>query len=339
MSLHWDPVNDMSDLTGKIAVVTGGNTGIGFATVKYLALKQAKVYVAARSKAKAEKAIESLLEKEQKIDKSQLQWLPLDLSDLDNVSKAVAKLKSQEAKIDILINNAGVATSSVETLGDAWELHMAINHVGHFVFTNGVLPLLKAALKQRDADVRIVTLTSNAMYALLPPNFQFNFTSSSFLQNPMHYYPWKWRYLQQHLFHVDMIRYAVSKAANAMFAQDLQRRLSEQGLPILSISVHPGGVASEGVMSIGNGVFRTLVRNTFISTDKGAVTSLFAATASEVQNDPEKYGGKYLEPFGQIGRPHKVVEDQDQVNGMWENTTKQVNDHLRGKGLETLRAW
>ena len=136
-----------------------------------------------------------------------------------------------------------------------------------------------------------------------------------------------------------MIRYAVSKVANAMFAQELQRRLDAEGLPIISIAVHPGGVATDGVMTIGNSVFRALVRKTFLSTDQGAVTTLFAATAPEIRSDPAKYGGKFLEPFGQLGIPHKVVEDRKQVEGMWGNTTKEVCIYLQKKGLEPLGDW
>jgi NAD(P)-dependent dehydrogenase (short-subunit alcohol dehydrogenase family) len=199
--------------------------------------------------------------------------------------------------------------------------------------------LLKAALAQKDADVRIITLSSNAIYALLPPSFDFNFTSSSFLQKPMNNHPWKWRYLQSHIFHVDMIRYSVSKVANCMFAQELQRIFDEQRLPILSISVHPGGVASEGAMTIGTGVFRALVKSTFITTDQGAITSAFAATATEVRKNPSKYGGRYLEPYGQIGTPHQILKNQAAVKGMWDNTTTGVNSYLQKQGLPILQSW
>ncbi|KAH6889837.1 daunorubicin C-13 ketoreductase [Thelonectria olida] len=339
MPTEWDPLGDMPNLHGKVAVVTGGNTGIGLATVKFLALRGAKVYVAARSEDKAKKAIQSLVTAHLEIDQAQLSWLPLDLSDLKSVVRAADYLKGEETKLDLLINNAGMATGSVETLGDGWEMTMAINHVGHFVLTNGVLPLLKAAVAQKDADVRVVTVTSSAMYAMLPPNYEFNFTSSSFLQKPTKNHPWQWRYLQSHIFHVDMIRYSVSKAANAMFAQELQRIFDEQRLPILSISVHPGGVATDGVMTIGTGLFRALVKSAFITTDQGAITSVFAATATEVRKNPSKYGGKYLEPYGKIAAPHQILKNQAAVKGMWDNTTTGVNSYFKKQGLPILQSW
>lgn len=178
------------------------------------------------------------------------------------------------------------------------------------------------------------------MYALLPPTFSFNFTSPTFLHNPINgSHPWKWRFLQSHMFHVDMIRYSVAKVANAMFAQELQRLLDEQRLPILSISVHPGGVASEGALKIGTGVFRVLVKSTFITTDQGAVTSVFAATATEVRRDEAKYGGQYLEPYGRIGTPHRILKDQVAVRGMWDNTTTGLNSYLKKQGLPLLQSW
>lgn len=213
------------------------------------------------------------------------------------------------------------------------------SHVGHFVFTNGIMPLLKHALTYENADVRVVTLSSRVARDFLPPNYDFHFDSPSFLTNPAPSYPWRWRYLNRHIFFVDMIRYGVAKAANMMFAQELQRLMDDQGLPIISTSVHPGGVATDSVTDIGNSVFGLLVRTTFITPDQGGVTSLFAATAKEVRNSPEKYKGGFLEPFGKVGTPHVVTKNEKQVRGLWDNTTVEANKYLVELGLAPLGSW
>lgn len=215
----------------------------------------------------------------------------------------------------------------------------ATSHVGHFVFTNGVLPLLKEATKQSGADVRIITLSSNVNYAMLPSNYGFTFDSASFLTKPVPYYPWQWRYIISRIFVVDMIRYAVSKVANLLFAQELQRLLDEQGLPILSISVHPGGVATPGSKDIGNSLFSLVRSAAFLTVDQGAITSVFAATAAEVRENADKYKGKYLEPFGKIVTPNPVAKDEKQVKGMWEHTTVEANKYLSTLGLAALQEW
>ncbi|OLN85423.1 putative oxidoreductase C736.13-like protein 8 [Colletotrichum chlorophyti] len=338
MSGIWNPLTDMPNVEGKVVVVTGGTAGIGTSTVKYLALRGAKVYFTARSRSKAENTIDSLTSEFPQIGREQLDWLPVDLANLQTVRAGLAELKARETMVDILINNAGIASSTTEKAGPGWEWHMAVNHVGHFVFTNGILPLLKKAANQEGSDVRIVTLSSNVNYAMLPQNFEFTFESTSFLTTPVPYYPWQWRYLVRHIFYVDMIRYAVSKLANLLFAQELQRLMDEQGLPILSISVHPGGVDSEGCKDIGNAVF-SLVRSTFLTPDQGAITTLFAATAEKVRQNPETFKGKYLEPYGKVVTPHPVSKNQKQVKGMWDNTTLEVNKHLAKAGLEPLQNW
>ncbi|KXH33368.1 daunorubicin C-13 ketoreductase [Colletotrichum simmondsii] len=339
MSGKWNPLTDMPNLEGKVVVVTGGNAGIGLSTVKYLALRGAKVYFTARSKAKADETRTVLTAENSAINAGNLHWLPMDLADLKSVASAVEELKSKETRVDILINNAGLASGTTETMGPGWEWHMGVNHVGHFVFTNGVLPLLKEATKQSGADVRIITLSSNVNYAMLPSNYGFTFDSASFLTKPVPYYPWQWRYIVSRIFVVDMIRYAVSKVANLLFAQELQRLLDEQGLPILSISVHPGGVASPGSKDIGNSLFSLVRSAAFLTVDQGAITTVFAATAAEVRENAEMYKGKYLEPFGKIVTPNPVAKDEKQVKGMWEHTTVEANKYLSTLGLAPLQKW
>ncbi|KAK1848357.1 short chain dehydrogenase [Colletotrichum chrysophilum] len=335
----WNPSIDMPDLQGKVVVVTGANSGIGLSSVKYLALHGARVYFTARTEDKAEQARQAIRISNPELDQDQVIWLPFDLSNLKSVRAAAEELKQKEKKVDILINNAGVCTASTETAGAGWEWHMAVCHVGHFVFTNSILPLLKNATKEKNSDVRIITLSSNVNYAMFPQNYKFVFDSSSFLKEPVPYYPLHWRLASRHIFKVDMIRYGAAKVANLLFAQELQRLMDEQGVPILSISVHPGGVDSDGCKEIGGSVFSLFRISSFLTVDQGTVTPLFAATAKTVRDNSQSFKGKYLEPFGEIVKPHPVSKDEKQIRGMWDNTTSEVNKYFADIGLSPLESW
>lgn len=136
-----------------------------------------------------------------------------------------------------------------------------------------------------------------------------------------------------------MVRYAMSKTANAIFAQELQRILDEQHLPILSMAVHPGAVATDAAGRIGTSFLHFILKNFQISIEDGAATSLFAATAKQVRDEKSRFAGKYLEPGVKTTHPHVVLDDKKQVRGLWENTTTGVNKYLQKKGLPILQSW
>ncbi|KAH7403567.1 putative carbonyl reductase, partial [Cadophora sp. MPI-SDFR-AT-0126] len=339
MAKTWDPMTDMPDLHGKVAVVTGGNSGIGLSMVKILALRGAKVYFTARSEEKAEKARADLEVQSPGLDQENIKWLKLDVADLSSITAAADELKTKESKVHILINNAGIGSASTESFGLGWEIHMTVNYIGPFVFTNRILPLLKKSCHdEQGADVRIIIVSSVAHANMLPSNFKFQFDTPQALTKPFQSYPWQWRFAGRFIFAFDIIRYAVSKAAAVIFAQELQRKLNEQGLPILSLSVHPGEVATQGVMAGNYAPVRAMANLTFLTPDQGTVSPLFAATAMEVRRNFEKYKGQFLLPGGKIGKLNPITGDDRQVKGLWENTTKEVNKQLQAHGHQSLQA-
>ncbi|KAH7265983.1 hypothetical protein FSOLCH5_013101 [Fusarium solani] len=334
---QWNPLTDLPDLHGKVAVVTGAGTGIGFATVKLLGQKGAKVYLTTRNESKALQAKEALTE-DPDIDPDNVHWLILDLSDPASVTAAADELKRRETKVDILINNAAASTPSRELVDGKYEQHMAANHMGVFLLTNRLLPLLKNASTAKDADVRIINVSSTAHISMLPSHFKFNFDSPACFRDPVTSYPWQWRFLGRFFFAFDMIRYAVSKAAVVLFTQELQRRFDEQGLAITCLAVHPGEVLTEGLLSINNFLVGAIARIAFVSAEQGAANSLFAAAAAEVKENVEKYKGKFLVPVGKLEAPNPVAEDAAQVKGLWENTAIEVNRWMTEKKLAPLLA-
>jgi len=136
---------------------------------------------------------------------------------------------------------------------------------------------------------------------------------------------------------VDMPRYAMAKTANVLFAQELQHLLDAKGIPILSMSLHPGGVGTEGARAVFTNLVKPLIWLNSITTDQGAVTSLFAATAKVVRENEDMYGGKYLLPFGEVSPTHPVTKDERQVRGLWQNTLAAANECLVKNGLEPVR--
>ncbi|RSL52525.1 hypothetical protein CEP54_010873 [Fusarium duplospermum] len=332
---QWNSLTDLPDLHGKVVVVTGAGTGIGFETVKPLARKGAKVYLTTRNESRALQAKE-ILDEDPDIDPDNVQWLTLNLFDPISITAAADELKRRETKVDILINNAAASTPSRELVDGKYEQHMAANHLGVFLLTNRLLPLLKNASKEKNADVRIVNVSSTAQTSLLPGNFKFNFDSAACFRDPVPIYPWQWRFLGRFFFAFDMIRYAVSKAAVVLFTQELQHRFDEKGLSITCIAVHPGEVLTEGLLSVNNFFVGVIARMAFVSAEQGAANSLFAAAATEVKENVKKYKGKFVVPVGKLEAPNPVAGDAGQVKGLWENTVIEVNRWMAEKKLSPL---
>ena len=139
------------------------------------------------------------------------------------------------------------------------------------------------------------------------------------------------------LFKVDMFTYSVAKLANAMFAQELHRKLVEDGVPIISVHLNPGGVYTESsdIFAIAG----PLIRKTMMTPSDGAKNSAFAAAAPVVRQNQEWFGGNYLDPVGKVSDFHSEVKNQALVEGLWKNTQDAANKHLRGLGLPELSPW
>ncbi|KAH7176115.1 hypothetical protein EDB81DRAFT_836280 [Dactylonectria macrodidyma] len=327
MERRWNALTDMPNLLGKVGVVTGAGNGIVLETTRLLASRGAK----ARDKLQATHA---------DANSQNIEWLQLDLADLRSATVTVDELKRRTARIDILLNNAGIGTSSTDLVAGRWSSIWPSSYLaGPFLFVNRIMPLLETAAKEGAADVRIVNISSIAHRDMLPTRFEFPFESPYFLSKPVLQYPWQWSSLGKFMFSFDMVRYAVSKAGVVLFTRELQRRLDALGLPILSISVHPGGVATEGAMATNGALFKAVARLCFLSPEQGAMAPLFAAVAAEVRLESEKYKGKFLVPIGKAETPNPVVEDEGQAKGLWVNMTAEVNRALLVEDLPPLEEW
>ena len=256
------------DLTGKVAVVTGGYSGIGLETTRALAAAGAKVYVPVRN---FDKAAETLAT----IKRGEVIPLSMDLGDFASIRRFVAKMLEDETQIDLLINNAGIMACPESRVEGGWESQFGVNHLGHFLLTKGLLPALLAA----DAP-RVVCLSSIA-HRRGGVNFDdINFEKTAYE---------KWT------------AYAQAKTANALFALGLDMKYAEQGLR--AFSVHPGGIMTplqryldnEEMIALGwldeSGNLSELAASLFKSTTQGCTTTLWAATSEQLDGK----GGLYCE--------------------------------------------
>ena len=256
------------DLTGKVAVVTGGYSGIGLETTRALAAAGAKVYVPVRN---VDKAAETLAT----IERGEVIPLPMDLGDFASVRRFVAEMLENESQIDLLINNAGIMACPEAHIEGGWESQFGVNHLGHFVLTKGLLPALLAA-----DSPRVVSLSS-----IGHRRGGVNFEDINFEKTPYE----KWT------------AYAQAKTANALFALGLDMKYADQGLR--AFSVHPGGIMTplqrhlqnEEMVALGwldeNGNLSELAAALFKSTTQGCTTTLWAATSDMLDGK----GGLYCE--------------------------------------------
>ena len=257
------------NLSGRIAVVTGATSGLGLASARELADHGAHVVMTARNAARGEQALATV---KAAVPTASVEVRPLDTSSLASVR---AFAESWEGPLDILLNNAGVMAVPYSLSPDGFELHIATNHLGHFALTGLLLPALESA-----SAARVVTVSSQA--AKQPA------TSFGDLVGDTDYNKWK--------------AYARSKLANLLFALEFQRRLTVAGSSVSSLAAHPG-MAATGLFTGDSDRMASIVKVVGQSADAGALPQLRAAT------DPNARGGEYYGPsFAQLrGAPKKVA--------------------------------
>ncbi len=243
----------MSDVAGRTFLVTGGNTGIGLATVSGLAERGGRVYVAARSRAKGEAAVAGI---SAATGNEAVFFLPLDLADLDSVRACAEAFLARGEPLHGLVNNAGVAGRRGLTR-QGFELMFGVNHLGHFALTQALLGCLTGS-----APARVVNVSSDAHYSASGIDLEA-------VRRPARGI-------------TGLREYAVSKLANVVHAQELARRTAGTG--VTAYALHPGVVASDIWRRVPWPV-RPIISRRMLSVADGAATSLYCATAPEVAAD------------------------------------------------------
>ncbi len=300
MSAKWTTA-DVPDQSGRVAIVTGGNSGIGFEAAAALAGKGAHVVLAVRDPDRGREAARRIEETHPGAGASIQQ---LDLTSLDSIRSAADDLRAVYPQIDLLINNAGVMYPPKQTTIDGFELQFGTNHLGHFAFTGLLLDHLLPV-----EGSRVVTVASIAHN----------------IQGDIHFDDLQWDRSYNRV-----AAYGQSKLANLMFTYELQRRLTEKGAPTIAVAAHPGISNTELMRHIpGSGLpgFKQLAGLVTNSPPIGALGTLRAATDSAVQ------GGQYYGPSGfreLVGHPVLVRSNRKSHDVAVQQRLWSVSEELTG---------
>lgn len=266
MSENWT-ANNIPDLSGKIIIITGANSGIGFEAARELARKGAEVILASRDPIKADQAI---LRIKEEFPGAKLKFIELNLTSLESIRKFAEEFKLNYSRLDILLNNAGIMMVPEAKTEDGFERQLGTNHLGHFALTGLLIDNLV-----QTAGARVVNISSNAHY-----------TGEIDFDNLFY----------DHGGYSPMGAYSQSKLANLLFTYELQRRLDAQGAGTMALAAHPGisatGLADHFVNEHFTWLVSGVMKLIFQRAAMGALPGLRAAV------DPNARGGEYYGPDG-----------------------------------------
>lgn len=301
-----------TQINGKVVVITGANTGIGKETAISLAKRGGKIYIACRDKARGERAVEDI-RKDSGSDK--VYFLPLDLANLKSIRDFSQRFHQLETKLDILINNAGVMACPKMSTADGFEMQIGVNHLGHFLLTNLLLDLIKAASPSRIVNVSSRAHTRGQIYR---DDFMLDKDYGSIKS------------------------YSQSKLANVLFTRKLAKILKDTG--VTANSCHPGKIiiCSWKTINCLNNFFKNLftgVVNTELSRHLPKFVAILmktifsfiiltpvegAQTQLRLALDPslEKVSGKYFSNCVEE-EPAKAAQDDDTAEWLW-NKSKEL---------------
>ncbi len=273
-------------MKGKTCVVTGGNTGIGKATVEGLARQGATVVVACRDVGKGRAAAEDI---RSRVPGADLQVMQLDLASLESTRAFATVFSKAHPRLDVLVENAGVSTGKRQVTADGFEMDFGVNHLGHFLLAELLLPRLKAS-----APSRVVVVSSS-----VHKSAKLDFDD---LQGER-----EWSAIGF---------YGRSKLANMLFVHALAKRL--EGTGVVVNALHPGVIASELARDFP-APFRLMARLFFKSPASGARTSLYLATAP----DAAKVSGKYFVD-SKVATPGPHAFDDAMAERLWAVSERMV---------------
>lgn len=281
---NWTAV-DMPDQSGKIAIVTGANSGLGYETVRGLARKNAQIIMACRNQEKGQAALAAV---QKEFPTASVVLMPLNLSDLASVRAFAEAFNANYEQLHLLINNAGVMALPYQQTADGFEMQFGTNHLGHFALTGLLLELI-----HKTPGARVVNVSSG-----LHRSGEMDFDDLNWEKS---YSKWG--------------AYGRSKLTNLLFTYELERKFQASEMNIISAAAHPGYAAtnlqSEGGSGLQKAAMSVMNKVVAQSAEMGALPQLYAATA------PDVVGGDYYGPRGfqeSRGYPGKVQSNDKSHN-------------------------
>ncbi|OIW33062.1 retinol dehydrogenase 12 [Coniochaeta ligniaria NRRL 30616] len=284
---------DIPDLSGKVILVTGGNSGLGAESVLHLAKhKPSRIFLAARSEDKANAAIEEIKGK-------------LELSSFESIKKAADTVTKSTTRLDILLNNAGIMAKPPSLTKDGYEIQFGTNYMGHALLTRLLLPLLEKTAKEQGnkADVRIVNVSSLG-HGFAPKGG----LVLEECKTDLHYIS-------------TLARYGQSKLANILHAKALAKRYPS----IKCVAIHPGRVDTRlmrGLDETWSWVkipMKLLGGMVLVTPEQGALTQLFAATSKDAKT------GSYYVPIAKEDEASEYARDEKLADKLWDWTEKELD--------------
>jgi NAD(P)-dependent dehydrogenase (short-subunit alcohol dehydrogenase family) len=283
--------HDVPDQKGKTFVITGANTGLGYETARVLAGQGARVVIACRSEAKANDAIERILDLHKN---AEVTYVALDLGNLASVEACAQRLQTED-KIDVLVNNAGIMVPPYELTVDGFESQFGVNHLGPFALTGLLLEKLSEVPDSRVVNTSSIAHNAGKIY-FSDINAEKKYSATG--------------------------RYAQSKLANLLFSYELQRRLEAARRSTISVACHPGIADTElprylpGPLKAATPIMSPL----FNTAAQGAWPTLYAATGEDIK------GGEYLGPCKRLetagpavrARSTRKSRDQQLAARLWD---------------------
>ena len=303
MAQAWT-ARDIPDQRGRVAIVTGANSGIGLETARELARCGARVLLACRSEARADEALADL---RGELPSAEVEFLALDLADLDQVRACAADVRERSERLDLLINNAGVMIPPESRTKQGFELQFGVNHIGHFALTGLLLDLLLAT-----DGARVVNVSSTAHRFGRMRFDDLDFDSRGYSGSAA---------------------YGQSKLANLLFTAELARRLDAAGSSLLVAAAHPGWTQTN--LQQHSSLFQRLNPFFGMQPSGGALPTLRAATAPDVEP------GDYYGPNGLFevrGTPVKVARSKAAENAADAARLWEVSEQRSGVKFELQRA-
>ncbi|KAF5381841.1 hypothetical protein D9757_008351 [Collybiopsis confluens] len=294
-SKTFDPVKDLPNMKGKVAIVTGSSSGIGFATLQHLLRMGAKVYMATPDEKMTQDALSRIENEGREPGLGEVIWHELDLKDPRNAKSSAQHFLDRETRLDVLINNAAlISDMGHPTLNaDGVQDNMAINYLGPFVFTRYLLPVLKSTASMDGSDVRIVNVGSAGYVDISPSKLKYQTIEG-----------WNQK------FSISMLptlrRYQYSKVAVHLWTNNFAKQMAEEDPRILVVLAHPGAILSDGakrgLMTLPFPRFWLWIMSLWMYPQSmGAYTSVFAACAP--RENKQIFPGAYI-------CPPNIAEDQ-----------------------------
>ncbi|KAI9251388.1 hypothetical protein BDA99DRAFT_201092 [Phascolomyces articulosus] len=299
-------LNDIPDLSGKIAIVTGSTAGIGKVSALELARKNCHVIIACRNQTKGNAVVKEIQEQ---TGNQNVECIILDLTSLASVKQFTTTILTQFDQLHILLNNAGVLDVPYRLTEDGIESMFATNHVGHFYLTLELLPLL---IKSGPSRIVNVASMMHGMTTITGAEFD-KMSEEQYFNRKTHY--------------------GKTKVANILFTYELNRRLKAKGINNVYVNCnHPGAIKTDpyyesGFLTKGS-LLDSFTSLFFVSPEEGALTQLYLATSPEIEQNDIK--GQYYVPTAKLSSSNGFSKSEENATKLWNVTEKLLEEKAPG---------